>query len=402
MASLDVWTFQDAVDYLIDIFNVDRGTQPKRIALRAVQQAYARFPDLHRWTYFERRTQIHTVASQTTGTIEYDHTGGAFERLVTLTGATFPTASDGHVYKIIIDQQPYDIDEIKSTTTLTLTSTSNPGADVASGSSYTLFKSRYNLPITFRKSIAPLRNMATGRELEQVSIGELQDFQRGNYQPGYPQLFSILNGGEYYGGWLVEIAPPPNIAETWDLYFDARPRDIRFERYNTGTVTTDGTTTITGSGTSWTSKMAGAILRVPISGSVEPGGIVGSIDVSGNTVERFDEQATILSVPTTTSMVLDKAISTRASVAYTISDPIDMDVGTMLHAFLTHAAAEFAMMNLRKDWMEWKAMADKAVREAMSADNREREIPSQGVGRSGRLGAWAIPEAYAPDSDIVT
>lgn len=393
MASLDILTYDDAVSHCLDVFGVDRGTIPRRQALRAVQRAYSTFPDMHRWSYFERRGQFNTVASQTTGTIAYDHAGGLYERMLTLSDATFPSADDIRIYKIIINQVQYDIEDWKSSTVVTLSATNNPGSDVAAGTAYTLYKSRYLLPINFRKMITPLINLSQADCLLHVSPNELLDHMRGNYQPSDPNVYTIYNAGEYYGGWLVEIAPPPNIAETWEYLYEASPRPLRIERDTTGTVATNGTTTVTGTSTAFTSKMVGSILRVPISGTTEPGGITGNLDASGSTVEPFDEQRTIVAVASTTSLTVDSAITTRAGVKALISDPVDMEPGSMVQAFLAVCEAEFARLNNRKDWKEWQAAMLVAVRHAMSADNRQREM--HGVpGRSSRLGAWAIPEAY--------
>jgi hypothetical protein len=72
-----------------------------------------------------------------TGTIAYDHTGGTFERMVTLTGGSFPTllATNGAIQ---IAGTWYTIAAWVNGTTLQLNSGAgnNPGADVAGGTSY--------------------------------------------------------------------------------------------------------------------------------------------------------------------------------------------------------------------------------------------------------------------------
>jgi hypothetical protein len=329
MSSLDIYTYQDAVDHLLETFGVERGSNVHRQARRAVQMAYGSFADMHRWSYYDQRAQFQTVATQTTGTIAYDHTLGTYEREVTLSGATWPTADDVRLYSLIIDNKRYDIEDVKSTTVLTLTSTNNPGADVAAGAAYTLYKSKYHLPINFRKMTSDLKNVEESEALEYVSPEDLLEYMMGDWQPTDPVIYTVKNDAEVYGGWLVELAPPPVAVETWEYTYEASPRPIRTERYATGTVTTDGTTTVTSNGATFVSDMRGAILRVPVSGTTEPGGIVGSIDVSGNTVNRFDVQRSIVNL-TSTTLTTDAAISTRAGVGFTISDPVDMEPGMMM------------------------------------------------------------------------
>jgi len=74
----------------------------------------------------------------TTGTIEYDHTGSANEFEVTLSGvgAEWPAWAATGVITILGVE--YTVDARISTTILTLDSSSNPGADVAASTAYSL------------------------------------------------------------------------------------------------------------------------------------------------------------------------------------------------------------------------------------------------------------------------
>lgn len=57
------------------------------------------------------------------------------------------------------------------------------------------------------------------------------------------------------------FTPPPNFMSVVTLFQD-RMVYCRGEKYSTGTVTTNGSTTITGSGTAWTSTMAGRYIEI--------------------------------------------------------------------------------------------------------------------------------------------
>ena len=81
-----------------------------------------------------------TVSSYNTGQVSYDHTGGSSERLVTLTGGSWPgwVSTDA---AITIAGTRYSIASVPTTTTLTLSATSstdvnNPGTDVSSTSDW--------------------------------------------------------------------------------------------------------------------------------------------------------------------------------------------------------------------------------------------------------------------------
>lgn len=395
----DLFTYEDAVSYLLNSEQFDRSTYAHRQALWAIQKAYRDFPNRHRWSYFQRRGQIHTVETQATGTVVYDQTGGTYERELTLSGATWPTVDDVRLYKIIIGQNTYEIEDVKSTTVLTLSALSNPGQDVAS-TSYTLFKSKFHLPVSFRKMASPLLDLGRSYALGHVEPDELLEHLRGNWQPQEPNVYTIKNGGETYGGFLVEMAPPPNQSRTWDYIFEASPRPLKIERYATGTVSTDGTTTVSGTGTSWTSKMVGSIIRFPASGTTPPGGIAGGIvNISGTDTELdpFDEQRVVVDVTATNSLTVDVAVSTRTGVGYTISDPIDMEPGTMASAFLRLCEAEFARFAKmdRTERNERDRAAHHELILAMGADNRQRDLGMGGSDKSQwGLKEWAINEAY--------
>src|SRR5690606_39277107 len=82
---------QDAISHRVDTSRgTGGGTDERRIARRAVLDAYREFPLRDDWGYFKRRGQFITEASQSTGTIAYDHSGGDHERMLTLSGATWP------------------------------------------------------------------------------------------------------------------------------------------------------------------------------------------------------------------------------------------------------------------------------------------------------------------------
>lgn len=83
-----------------------------------------------------RDNEIEIVAdTYSTGTVAYDHTGGANERQLTLSGGTWPTWAKlpGRVF---INDDWYALNTRVSDTVVTLTSGDNPGSDIAAGASY--------------------------------------------------------------------------------------------------------------------------------------------------------------------------------------------------------------------------------------------------------------------------
>jgi hypothetical protein len=141
-------------------------TEPNRLGLveRYCESGYRQFlmpppveGRVHDWSFLMPAATLLLNASYTTGTIAYDHTGGSSERLVTLTGGEWPSYSyDGSLPQsaaggVLIDiaGTSYTIDQIVTSTTLTLPANDNPAADVDAATNYTMHQDDYDLPDDF-------------------------------------------------------------------------------------------------------------------------------------------------------------------------------------------------------------------------------------------------------------
>src|SRR5688572_7756730 len=122
----DLLTYSDLVQQILDAHGVDRSGLNERHARPAVRMAYRNLPQRHSWNYYYRQRQLQTVADYSTGTLEFDYSGGASERMLTLTTGTWPSwAAFG---RVIIDSVHYDVATRESDSIITLAETSNPGA----------------------------------------------------------------------------------------------------------------------------------------------------------------------------------------------------------------------------------------------------------------------------------
>ena len=121
-----------------------------RVRSSGMRQFYSPPPvggNAHEWTFLFPTATLSINAPQSSSTITYDDTGGSSENLVTLASGTWPTwAADA---KIRIDGTDYPVATRVDGTMLTLDSSDNPGADVASGTSYNLHQDDYTLPDEF-------------------------------------------------------------------------------------------------------------------------------------------------------------------------------------------------------------------------------------------------------------
>lgn len=369
-----LYTFADAIGDVLEAFSVDATGKHGRDARRAVIEAYRDLPYRHRWTYFQRVGEVTTAASQDDGTVAYDHTGGTYERMVTLTGGTFP--SNARFYRLLIDRRYYDIEDYKSSTVVTLKIDNNPGEDLASGTAYILCRSCYPVPVDFRKG-SQLFDVPNLNWPCYVNPEVLLNDQRIMWEPrDFPNDYTVRGGGENYSGLVFEFGPPPSTARTYRYVYESEPYPLRTfgnaAEYKEGTVAVSSTT-VTGTGTSWTSDMAGCIIRFPQVGSSSyPSGIVGT---SGSD-EPYAEQRTIMSVESTTSLTIDTATTgTYSGVKYTIGSPVDLETGAMYSAFQRQAEWVFARLQKeRKDIDDRYGRFILALKAAMGADNRNREL----------------------------
>lgn len=377
--ALHVNTFADAYWELLDAFDVDDTGRHGRVARRAILEAYRDLPNYHRWSYYRAIGQVQTVASQSTGTIAYDHTGGSSERLVTLTGSTWP--SDAQYYELIVSDQIYKVESYLTSTTITLTQDSNPGADVASGTSYELCRRSYPVPIDFRRG-SELTKITESQWPEYVRPDELLARLTNAYTPqSEPDCYTIRSAQEHYGGLVFEFAPPPSAAETYNFEYERSPTPLQMfggnTEYSDGTVSISSAT-VTGSSTAFTSSMVGCIFRLPQTGASNPPTGLGG---TAATDSPYAEQRVVKSVGSATSITLDSApTGSYSSVQYSIGSPIDVAYGAMYTAFMRLAEANFARMISKSERLDTYgapqrvAVFKAALRDAMSFDNRNRNI----------------------------
>lgn len=318
-------TYQDLIEHALDYLGADATAEGARYARRAVLSAYDDLAKGHRWTYYLQRGRLVTSAQQTTGTIAYDHTGGTYELQVTLSDATWP--SWAALGTLLIGSVAYDIAERKSDTVLTLAETSNPGADVAAGTSYTLYRDTYPMPTDFQEAgelILP--DLAGG--LSYVRPAGWLEMQRTRLGPGLPRFYTFTGDHNYLGAMGVRFWPPPDTAMAVDYMYKRFPRPLAVQQYGTGTVSiTSGSTTVTGSGTAWDASHVGCVLRLSAGSQYVPTGRAGAYP--------FRLERVVLSVESATSLTVDAdPAETLSGVKYALSDPVDVDSGPMLTLLL--------------------------------------------------------------------
>jgi hypothetical protein len=373
MAETEIYTFRDSVEHVVDHLDVPLTARNQRLARQAVLTAYRRLPAFTRWKSLERRATLLTTASYSTGTVAYDHTGGANERQLTLTDGTWPTdAADG---KVVIDSVAYIITSRVSTTVVTLDPNSNPGADVTSGTSYEWYRSTYPLPVDFRK-MCRMWDVDSVQEIVMIPT-DMHHAASINFHstPGQPVEACIRGTGDYYNAMSIEFGPPPDAAYYYDYIYEAAPRTLLVEKYTTGTVTTSGTA-VTGNATVFPANCVGSIIRFGTT-TVEPTSLIGGYNASSAWVDNpYVAQRVITARGGDTAITIDSALTSNlTTVKYTISDPIDLFLPAMYTAFERLAEAEFARLTNHEKFPEREAVAMQEIRRAMENDQLHTYSP---------------------------
>jgi hypothetical protein len=354
-------TFADLIDHALAYLGGDTNRANSDKARRAVIQAYTELPTKHQWNFFRSVGRVTTYASYATGTVTYDHTGGANERQVTLTGGTFPSYAAGAT--LVIADIPYTVDERISSTVLTLTAGSNPGEDITDATAFTIYQDSYALPSDFLVADEFVCDQFPDRMMFRPAH-EWATYRRRNVGPGKPISFTFTGDGLPAGSMVVRFFPPPDIAYAMDFLYKRRARRLAIDRREDGTVSvTSSGTTVTGANTNFTASMVGSVIRIG-GNSVNP--------VTGYDGEFPPEQErTIDDVASATSLTVTAAFDqTLAGMRYVVSDPVDYEPDIMGRFLLREVERQCRLMARMKALPDDAAEHMAALIDARAADSR--------------------------------
>lgn len=366
-------TFQDLVEHLSDYSGgevMDRGLRDyKRAAIRGYQDLALS----NEWKSYLTRGRVILNPLQDTGTIAFDLTGGAYERLVTLTDFTWPLWAEFGT--LLIDGVRYKVDERKSNTQITLMHDSCPTADVATGTAYTLYQNIYPLPEDFRRLNDLHYENGLGCLQALPGVAEWLGLDQMSPQSGRPVAYAIGGSPDtwQYGKLSLYVHPYPDEGESIDFIYWRNPRPLFYTGQetaaNVGTVSvTINTAAVVGVSTAFSQKMVGSLIRFSTNSSL-PEGAAG--------MNPYQEQRVIISVTDATHLTLNEAVDfAYAAVKYAITDPIDADAA-LLEALYRNA--ELQLDNFRHP--ERVASRERAYQKAwvQACERDQRVMPAYGL-----------------------
>lgn len=329
-------SYHDSVTQLLQMVGASlTDGRSLQLAKLAMQEASQHLMAERDWRYMDRWYPFTTSASYSTGSITYDHTGGSSERLATLASGTWPTWAEYGM--LLIDQVMYQVDQRLSDTTLTLKEESNPGADLAAGYEYEIYREAYTLPADF--NVMYSLNRVNDWDPRPVSPSDFEVQRESQEYTGQPRVFSILRDPKNVQRQAIWFYPGPNSAESFQAFIQRRPAELKTFDYQTGTVSsTAGAVAVTSSGATFDSSMVGAVIRFGSTTAVP-----NSLE-SGSNV--YDHEAEILDVPTSSTLTLAQtADKTSTSVKFRISSRVDVDQGSLWVALMACARWRFRVLS---------------------------------------------------------
>lgn len=376
-----LFTFADALDSLLAYLGGAPSEQVRRDCYQSIDEAIRELTNAHSWSYLFTHGRLNMHPPFTTGTINYLASDGAFPYQVALVGAAWPSwAADAYLR---IGTVTYRVDQRVDASTLSLMPPLVPAEDLPAGTIYALYQDSYLLPADFAAQDQGLYEYAFGG-MDYVHPRDWLRAGRYSYQVGMPRAYCIDGDPKYPGRLVARFSPIPSDARTVDFLYKRRPRPIVWQSYSTGTVALSPlSAVVTGAGTNWDQTMAGSILRTSPNSALPtwmPGGNVATFE------------GVIRSVTSPTSLVLQAAPTvTYAAAVYRISDPVDIEVGSMENAFLRCCEHKLSQHRIMKDKPSAKTQYIDELIRAKEADSRSFTGRAEGDDGGYRISMKDMP-----------
>lgn len=387
-----IYTYTDLIQHAVNFLGGSAAAAGQAQVRLAIQDAYRELTELRRWNYLLRMYRIIAPEPYSTGTITYDHTGGSSERLITLSGGTFPSWAGSGAIRIA--NRTHKVTSRLSSTTLQLDGSygMNPGDDVSSGTSYELFQRIFSLPTDFITLDMPYGSdrWKLGR-YRYVHPNDFLAQERDGDGTGHPYLFTVMDDPDNPGRMALHTWSAQSASADLDFIYYRRPRQMVLDGYKTahqvGTVSTAASTTLTGSSTAFSSTMVGSVVRVSDDARRTPTGIDG--------IYPFAEERFISAYSSATSLTVGSAFSlTQSGKAYVIADYADVDP-SMITALKRGIEKHLATLYNMRNKAEQVQLSDLEFKKAASVDASRTYKPREPG--DGELNSSRPPETAPPD-----
>lgn len=366
--ALNIYTYQDAVDLLVDYLGGNAEAASARDVRKAILEAYDELCGEKAWSHLSRTHYVHTELPET-GTLAYDSSTGIF----TIDTGTFPSWAVGAT--LSIGDLRVRVATRPSSTTLTAVDSMQPADDIATGTSFTIYTDVITLPETFMSLVKPLDESTGSPECKYVPADEWAYYTRYDESQGSPLIWTIMADPVYLGRQALHLWPAPDTKRTIGFLGRFYPRSLNITGYRTndraGTVSLSGNT-ITGSSTAFSADMVGSVIRVSANSTAYPEGRGGD--------NPYQYQRIITAYSSATSMTFGGDAVSASTRKYCITDPVDVSRG-MLDAFMRGCERKVAHKRGTSE-------QDRAEQVYMNALIKAKSLDSSTP--NARLSAWDV------------
>jgi hypothetical protein len=362
----NIYAYQDAVDRAVDYLGGNALAQASREIRTGIIEAYDELCGDREWRHFVRPYRIKTELPET-GTLSYSASTGLF----TIDTGSWPSWAEGAT--LSVGEVRYRLVSAGGGSTVSCDSNLCPVDDIATGTSFTIFKDIYTLPDNFLSLNRPTdENSGSLWAMYHTPDAWLQ-LTRYSESTGSPVAWTIMADPVYLGRQAVHFWPAPDSQRTLDMIAKLAPRNINLTGFRSeervGTVAVSGNT-VTGTSTQFTSAMIGSLLRISSDGTNYPDGRGGN--------NPYAYQRIITAVASATSCTIGGTAISTSGKKYCVTDPLDIS-RPMLDAFWRGIERKLAGS---KKGLQTAQMADGLY---MTALNKARAADSS---VSQRRSAW--------------
>lgn len=354
IAQPEIFTLHDLVHRL----TLRTGSTPtdRTLAMfsRAIQDAIRGLPGKHDWRYFNRQSRFVSSASVDLS-ISYDHTGGAHERLVTVTDGALP--ADASFGELRIGESSYRVMNRITDSLCTLEPDFCLTEDMTGGATWT--RRAYQFSREMLK-INYVRNITRGLDLS--FLPSSLTYTDSYHCTGYPHHFTYQNHNGSFGVSEFILTPSPTLSEVYEVSGTVSPLIPRIN-YISGTnaAATIDSDTVTSASASFDKSLVGTVFRLSRD----------STPPTGYNYEDWYFQAFVVEVTNATTLKLSELIpETVTGRGYSISSPIDAESSVMLEYLEDEAYHQYTKNHDHKTFPIARKVASESLRMAVARDNR--------------------------------
>jgi len=345
-----MWTAQDVVDYLLTTTGGGAQDGEHRAIRQAAIHGIRDVLQCREWLWHTKTGWFQTYFLTTTATFTAGNT--------TVTVASSAGFVPGRVLSFLPGYWNITprVVSVVNATTITV-----DAAPAVSGTNVLVqAQTFYDLPYNLR-SIDALVSDTVGTLHCYIPPAEWLRLQVNTKGASEPYYYTIMRSDTDPDNWQVRFVGVPSSGTILHYTYRYTPQPMKYMGFESvcrqGTVTTTGTTAVTGNGTAFPTDFAGAVIRF--------GSATNPADSIGSTTPYVYEQK-IVAAPTGTSLTMAGTVPALTGVKYAVSDLIDASP-TMYTAILSGAEMWYARI-IGKPAADAVALYNKDLRRALEDD----------------------------------